>query len=50
MWLAGVIVACIGGYIVVAVRQDNHAGRRRLPEILGYVMILIGIGLFVAGR
>jgi hypothetical protein len=42
-------MVCIGGYIVVAVRQDAHRSRRsRLAEILGYLLIFSGIGVFVA--
>jgi hypothetical protein len=50
MWLIGVVIACIGGYVVVAVRQDKHRSpRRHIAEILGYVLIFGGLGYFVAG-
>jgi len=50
MWLAGVITACVGGYIVVAVRQgESRVLKNRLAEIFGYLLIFIGLGLFIAG-
>jgi uncharacterized protein YjeT (DUF2065 family) len=48
LWLIGVIVVCIGGFVVIAVRQDDHISRRgRIAEILGYVLVLIGAGFVV---
>jgi sulfite exporter TauE/SafE len=50
MWLAGVIIGCVGGYIVVAVRQDERGPlKSRLAGILGYLLIVVGLGLFIAG-
>jgi hypothetical protein len=45
LWTVGVIIACIGGFVVVAVRQGEHSSRGdRAAEILGYGLILIGLG------
>jgi hypothetical protein len=45
----GVIIACIGGFVVVAVRQGEHSSRGdRAAEILGYGLILIGLGFVFA--
>ena len=45
MWLIGVIIACIGGYVVVAARQDvGRSPRRRMAEIRGYLLIFGGLG------
>jgi hypothetical protein len=50
MWLIGVIIACIGGYVVVAVRQNEHRStRRNMAEILGYLLIFGGLAYFVVG-
>jgi hypothetical protein len=50
MQVVGIIVVCVGGYIVAAVRQDTRRSRRRrLAEILGYLLILSGSGFFIAG-
>ena len=49
MWLVGVIIACIGGYVVVSTRQDERSPRRRIAGMLGYLLILGGLGFFVAG-
>ena len=50
MWLIGVIIACIGGYVVVTVRQDQRRSRRRrMAETLGYRLIFGGLGFFAAG-
>jgi uncharacterized membrane protein YfcA len=50
MWLIGVIIACIGGYVVVTVRQDQRRSRRRrMAETLGCRLIFGGLGFFAAG-
>lgn len=49
MWLIGVVIACIGGYIVVAVRQGRRTSRSRLAEILGYLLIASGLVFFIVG-
>jgi hypothetical protein len=50
MWLIGVIIASIGGYVVAAVRHDERRSpKRRMAEILGYLLIFGGLGFFVAG-
>ena len=50
MRLVGIIIACIGGYTVAAVRLDGRrSSRSRWAEILGYVLILSGSGFFIAG-
>jgi hypothetical protein len=49
MRLLGIIIACIGGCTVAAVRLDGHrSSRSRWAEILGYVLILSGGGFFIA--
>ena len=50
MRLVGIIIVCIGGYVIAAVRQDGHRSRKsRLAELLGYLLILGGGGFFIAG-
>jgi uncharacterized protein YjeT (DUF2065 family) len=48
LWLIGLITACIGGFVVIAVRQDDRPSRRaRVAEIMGYVLVLIGAGFVI---
>jgi hypothetical protein len=49
MGLAGVVIACIGGYVVVAVRQDRRTRRNRVAEILGYLLVFGGLVFFIVG-
>jgi len=48
--LVGIIIVCIGGYVIAAVRHDGHRSwKSRLAELLGYVLILIGGAFFFIG-
>lgn len=50
MWLAGVIIGCVGGYTVVAARQDERGPlKNRLVALIGYLLTVVGLGLFIAG-
>jgi hypothetical protein len=45
-----VVIACIGGYAIIAGRQDRRrTAKRRVAEILGYLLIFSGLAFFILG-
>jgi hypothetical protein len=47
--LAGVLVGGVGGFVVATTYDHKNSIERRVGLAIGVSMMLVGIGLFIAG-
>lgn len=47
--MLGVLISGVGGFILVASWDSGRAARTRKSHLLAYILIGVGIALFVAG-
>jgi hypothetical protein len=47
--MVGVLIAGIGGFIIVSRWETRRGQRRRIIDLLAYILVVAGIALFVVG-